>query len=169
MGLNISGIIVDKNFSNRMKEFESCFKWRLINPIESIFDYALENKFNKKYVDFYFTSNGTLALLWEAYYSYYSLCELSKRGQVIKFDLSETRMFFSFNFYENDHMTGEHYFELDKDRNWIDKGTKPFLNVSNGDDLIFKTLSSILKQKLGKSLQEIDLSEKVQRFEITFK
>jgi hypothetical protein len=164
MGLNISGFIIDKDFSKSIEDIESCFNWKLIDPTETTFDSARDSKSNSNCIDFYFTSNGTLVFLWEAYYSHFAFCDLSSLGTVIHFNLSETNMSFSFALYKDDECIGRHFFKKDKDDNWEDKENKPFLRVSRNDDLIFGTFSNILKEVMGKSMQEIGLREKVKRF-----
>ncbi len=63
MGLNISGLVIDKNYENNIAELESVIGQRLIFEKEVIFEETLESWKEDTYCDVYFSKNGTLVLV----------------------------------------------------------------------------------------------------------
>jgi acyl-[acyl carrier protein]--UDP-N-acetylglucosamine O-acyltransferase len=55
MGLNISGLVIDKNYENNISELESILGQKLVFEKEVSFEEALENWKEDTYCDIYFT------------------------------------------------------------------------------------------------------------------
>lgn len=157
MGLNISGIVIDKNYKDNLTELESILGEKLYFEKEVIFEEACENWKEDNYCDIYYSEKGTLVFLSmeRGGFEFYVANQDS-----FSFVLSEMTMMFSVNYVKNGNLIrtileteGEVMenegvsldFEKDKEDN---------------SALIFH----LLDKTLGESFDRIDLEAKCSRY-----
>ena len=63
MGLNISGLVINKNYSEDISELEKAIGEKLIFEKEVLFEEAAENWKSDHYCDIYYSNKGTLVFL----------------------------------------------------------------------------------------------------------
>jgi hypothetical protein len=161
MGIRNSGLIIGKDRSRQIDLIENHFHVILYKKEQITFEDAfVEDKFDEHYFDIYSTDSGTIMFMSPIYYSYFSLCSISQICEVVNFEVDETTM--KFFLYRNDEEIGRHYISLDQE--FIDDSSKPFLSICENDDMVYDTLSGLMKKYLGKNQNEIELSEKAYRY-----
>uniref|UniRef100_UPI00404ADE5C hypothetical protein n=1 Tax=Flavobacterium sp. TaxID=239 RepID=UPI00404ADE5C len=156
MGLNISGLVIDKNYENNLTELESILGQKLVFEKEVIFEETLENWKEDTYCDIYFSKNGTFVLLAMEIggFDFYA-----KNQTVFSFVLSEMTMVFTVNYTKDnkfirsimvaDEMTEEEGepFEFEKDE-------------EDKSELIYH----LIETTLGESFDDIDFEAKCFRY-----
>ena len=157
MGFNISGLVIDKNYENKILELQQILDCELTFDKEVNFEEASENWKSDKYCDIYFSEKGTLIFLsFEK-----SGFEFPVLNQTtLTFVLSEMSMTFSINYTENQKLLRT--IVETEDSIYIDEGNPfPFEeNESDKSELIYH----LFEKTLGKSFWDIDLDEKCYRY-----
>lgn len=157
MGFNISGLVIDKNYENKILELQQILDYELTFDKEVNFEEASENWKSDKYCDIYFSEKGTLIFLsFEK-----SGFEFPVLNQTtLAFVLSEMSMTFSINYTENQKLLRT-IVETEESIH-VDEGNPfPFEeNESDKSELIYH----LFEKTLGKSFWDIDLDEKCYRY-----
>ncbi len=157
MGLNISGLVIDKNYKNDLTELESILGQKLIFEKEVDFDEALESWKEDSYCDIYFSERGTLILLSMEIggFDFYA-----KNQIAFSFVLSEMTMLFCVNYTQNDTLVRSILESEDLSEN---EG-EPFDFESLGEEDTSGLIYHLIEKTLGKSLDDIDSDTKCFRY-----
>jgi hypothetical protein len=157
MGLNISGLVIDRNFEDRFTELQNELGWKLEKDCEVDFETASRDWKEDDICDVYFSAEGTLIFLNS------DMCEepfCLKKDNTLTFTISETSMVFNFNYLEKG-VIERSILEVENNR-INDEGEK--LDV---EENIMDTSEIILKQietSLGESFWDIEPDVKVKRY-----
>lgn len=156
MGLNISGLVIDKNYENDLTELESIIGQKLIFEKEVTFEETLESWKEDTYCDVYFSKNGTFVLLSMEIggFDFYA-----ENQTAFSFVLSEMTMMFTVNYTKNNELLRSIMESEDMNE---DEGT-PFEFEKNEEDkseLIYHLTEKIL----GESFDDINMESKCFRF-----
>lgn len=159
MGLNISGLVIDKNYENNLTELESIFGQRLVFEKEVTFEETLESWKEDTYCDVYFSKNGTFVLVSMEIggFDFYA-----DNQTVFSFVLSEMTMMFAINYTKKDELLRS---IMESEEESEDEG-EPFEfeeNEADKSELIYH----LIEKTLGESFDDIDLEAKCFRY--TFK
>lgn len=166
MGLNIAGVVIDKNYQNNLSELENIIGEKLFFEKEITFEEASENWKEDSYCDIYFTSQGTFALMSfeKAGFDFYG-----ENRKVFSFVLSEMTMYFSVNYSENGDLLRN---ILAKEDEFLENEGEPFdfekeeetddedFNPYDKSELIYH----LIEKTLGESFWDIDLGAKCYRY-----
>lgn len=149
MGLNISGLVIDKNYSNNISELETILGQKLIFEKEVTFDEAIENWKEESYCDIYFSEKGTLILLSMEIggFDFYA-----KNHIAFSFVLSEMTMLFCVNYTQNDELVRS----IMESEEMTENEGKPFDFESDEDDTS-NLIYHLIEQTLGESFDDIDV------------
>lgn len=159
MGLNISGLVIDKNYQNNLTELENILGRKLAFEEEVTFDDALENWKEDSYCDIYFSEKGTLILLSMEIggFEFYA-----KNQTAFSFVLSEMTMVFIVNYTQNEELIRS-IFETEE---MSDNQGQAF-DFENEDDEVSSLIYHLIEKTLGKSLDAIiDLDAKCFRYSL---
>jgi hypothetical protein len=101
MGLNISGVVIDKNYKNNLTELESILGQKLVFEKEVVFEEALENWKEDSYCDIYFSEKGTFVIVSMEIggFDFYAKDQIA-----FSFVLSEMTMMFCVNYTQNNEL-----------------------------------------------------------------
>jgi len=156
MGLNISGLVIDKNYENNLSELESIIGQKLVFDKEVTFEEALESWKEDTYCDVYFSKNGTFVLLSMEIggFDFYA-----DNQTVFSFVLSETTMVFSINYTKNNELLRS---IIESDELNEDEG-EPFDFEKNEDDKS-ELIYHLIEKTLGESFYDIDIDAKCFRY-----
>jgi|GEM_PF-1530930 len=158
MGLNISGLVIDKNYKNQLSELENILGRKLVLQNEIIFEETLESWKEDTYCDIYFSDKGTFVLLSMEIgaFDFHA-----KRQTAFSFVISEMTMMFSVNYTKN----GRIIRSIMESDEFTEKEGEPFEfehdeNEGDTQGLIYH----LIEEVLGESLDEIDLVAKCYRY-----
>lgn len=156
MGLNISGLVIDKNYENNIAELESVIEQKLIFEKEVTFEETLESWKEDTYCDVYFSKNGTLVLLSMEMggFDFHA-----KNQTAFSFVLSEMTMMFTINYTKNDELIRS---IVESEEMNEDEG-EPFEFEKNEDDKS-ELIYHLIEKTLGESFDDIDLGAKCFRY-----
>lgn len=156
MGLNIAGLVIDKNYENNLAELESVIGEKLVFEKEVTFEEALESWKEDTYCDVYFSKNGTLVLLSMEIggFDFYA-----NNQTAFSFVLSETTMMFTINYTKNDELIRS---IMESEEMNEDEG-EPFEFEKNEDDKS-ELIYYLIEKTLGESFDDIDLEAKCFRY-----
>lgn len=156
MGLNISGLVIDKNYENNIAELESAIGEKLLFEKEVTFEEALESWKEDTYCDVYFSKNGTLVLLSMEIggFEFYA-----NNQTAFSFVLSEMTMMFTINYTKNDELIRS---IVESEEMNEDEG-EPFEFEKNGGDKS-ELIYHLIEKTLGESFDDIDLGAKCFRY-----
>ena len=157
MGLNISGLIIDKNYTNRISDLESILGEKLIYEKDVIFEEAIESWKEDSYCDIYYSDKGTLVLLSMELggFEFYA-----KNQNAFSFVLSEMTMMFSINYVKN----GQLIRTIMETEDGIQENEgQPFEFEKNEDDNS-EVIYHLFEKTLGESFDDIDLESKCVRY-----
>ncbi|MBT0609241.1 hypothetical protein [Aequorivita echinoideorum] len=156
MGLNISGLVIDKNYENKITELESVIGQKLVFEKEVTFDETLESWKEDTYCDVYFSKNGTLVLLSMEVggFDFYA-----NNQTAFSFVLSEMTMMFTINYTKNDELIRS---IMESEEMNEDEG-EPFEFEKNEDDKS-ELIYHLIEKTLGESFHNIDLEAKCFRY-----
>ena len=157
MGFNISGLVVNKNYKEKIKELEKDLSWNLSASEEITFATASSNWKDEEFCDVYFSDHGTLIFLsmdkcTEAF-------PISDK-KTLTFALSETSMAFNINYCE-DGVEKRSIMEVEGER-MSDEGDKLLVEDKSEDasEIIWNQIEVVL----GKRFWDIEPDEKAYRF-----
>lgn len=160
MGLNISGIVINKNLEGNTDQLSKILNLNLEFDREIDFETASENWKEEGFIDVYFSENGTLIFANE------DLClgegYAYPGANILTFASSETSMAFNFSYTENNEIIRS---KLEVNGEVIDEyGNKLITEIENEDisEVIWNQISAVLGKKFG----DIQLQEKSLRFYI---
>lgn len=162
MGLNISGIAIDKVFENKIEELNSKFGWNLEFEKEITFEEASANFKDEGIADIYFSKNGTLIFLSDPYMVD---AKNSIGNKVLGFGYLETPMAFVFNYYEDGTVLREivtHNGEVKSEQ-----GNQLEIESDNKDvtELIFEQMSNLI----GERFWDVDNGATAKRYRFVSK
>ena len=160
MGLNISGLVIDKNYTNKLSELETILGEKLTFEKEVTFEEASENWKGDTYCDVYFSEEGTLVFLSmeRGGFEFYP-----KKQKAFSFVLSEMIMMFSVNYVENGFKIRSF---METESEILENEGEPFdfeLQQEDKSELIYH----LIEETLGESFDEIDVEARCLRY--TFK
>ena len=97
MGFNISGLIINKNYKDKLTDLEAVLEEQLVFEKEVTFEEGSENWKEDTYCDVYYSEKGTLVFLAmeKAGFEFYA-----KNQNTFSFVLSEMTMTFGINYVE---------------------------------------------------------------------
>lgn len=160
MGFNISGLVVNKSYKDKIKELEKDLKWNLSNSEDITFETASSNWKDEEFCDIYFSDQGTLIFL--------SMDKCTEAFPILDkntltFALSETSMAFNINYCEKG-VEKRSIMEVEGDR-MNDEGEK--LSVEDKSEDASEIIWNQIEVVLGKRFWDIDPDEKSYRFRFT--
>lgn len=156
MGLNISGLVIDNNYSNNISELETILGQKLIFEKEVTFEEALESWKEESYCDIYFSEKGTFILLSMEIggFDFYA-----KNHIAFSFVLSEMTMMFCVNYTQNDELVRS----IMESEEMTENEGEPFDFESDDDDRS-SLIYHLIETTLGESFDDIDLEAKCFRY-----
>ena len=156
MGLNISGLIIDKNYENNLTELESIIGEELVFEKEVTFEETLESWKEDTYCDIYFSKNGTFVLLSmeTGGFAFYTENQIA-----FSFVLSEMTMMFTVNYTKNNELL--RYIMESEEMNEAEGESLAF--EKNEDD-ISGLIDHLIEKTLGETFDDIDLEAKCFRY-----
>ena len=156
MGLNISGIVIDKNYKNNLLALETILGEKLVFEKEVIFEEALENWKGENYCDIYFSKKGTFVLVSMEIggFDFYAKDQIA-----FSFVLSEMTMMFCVNYTQNDELKRS-IMESDE----LNENTGEPFDFENSDDDVSSLIYHLIETTLGESFDDIDLEAKCLRY-----
>ena len=160
MVLNISGIVIDKNYSENISELESIIGEKLIFQKEVMFEDACESFKEDGYCDIYFSKKGTFVLL-AMEKGCFEFC--SKNQDVFSFVLSEMTMTFCINYVKN----GENIRTIMEAEDEIMENEGVPFEFEKDEDDNSEIIYHLIEKILGESFYEIEIDAKCLRY--TFK
>lgn len=158
MGFNIAGIVINKNYENKIEELSRSLKIDFSFESEISYQEASEDWKKDGICDIYFAENGTLLFLPfnKGAINSYSIANQN----VLTFAYSETSMAFNFCYYENG-LLRRSISEINGNR-FINRG-KPLEEEAihnEVSELIFDKIGTLLGQKFW----DIDFESKAFRY-----
>lgn len=159
MGLNISGLVIDKNYENNLTELESILGEKLVFEKEVAFEEATENWKEDSYCDVYFSENGTFVLLSMEVggFEFYG-----KNQTAFSFVLSEMTMVFTVNYTKNNELVRT----ITETEDMHENEGVPF-DFEKDEDDTSELIYHLIENTLGESFYDIDLEATCFRY--TFK
>jgi|SRR5690606_2264925 len=156
MGLNISGLVIDKNYENNLAELESVIGQKLVFEKEVTFEETLESWKEDTYCDVYFSKNGTLVLLSMEIggFDFYA-----DNQTAFSFVLSEMTMMFTINYTKNDELLRS---IMESDEMNEEEGEP--LDFEKNEDDKSELIYHLIEKTLGESFDDIDLESKCYRY-----
>ena len=158
MGFNIAGIVINKNYDNKIEELGNSLGLNLTFQNEITYEDAVSNWKDEDICDIYFAENATIL------YLSMGLCgsEYKVENQnVLSFCYSETSMAFSFNYCE-----GQNHLRSIMEHNGdvIDESGEPLPEEGDSDTagLIFAKISEVL----GTDFLNVDFETKAFRYSV---
>lgn len=157
MGFNISGLVINKNYSDKLSELESILGEKLRFEKEVLYEDCLESWKEDDYCDIYFSENGTLIFM-----------AMERGGFAFKipnknafsFVLSEMTMVFCLNYTEN----GKSIRTIVETEGEISENEGEPLDIEENEDDKSELIYLLIEEVLGESFHEIDLEAKCLRF-----
>ena len=159
MGFNIAGIVINKNYDNKIEELSNSLRLKLTFEKEISYEEASSNWKDEALCDIYFAEQGTLLFLdMERCANGYSI----DSQNVLTFAASETSMAFSLNYFEGKQLRRsimEYNGEI-----MMQSGNPLPEEASSGDtwDLISSKIGTVL----GQSFWDIENDLKAFRYKI---
>ena len=157
MGLNISGIVIDKNYSDNITELESIIGEKLKFEKEVIFEETCESFKDDNYCDIYYSKEGTFVLLSmeRGGFEFYATGQDS-----FSFVLSEMTMTFCINYMKNGNLIRT---LIETEDEITDNEGTPFEFEKNEEDKP-ELIYHLIEKTLGESFHEIELEAKCFRY-----
>lgn len=156
MGLNISGVVIDKNYKENLEELEAVLGQKLVFEKELLFEEALENWKEDSYCDIYFSDKGTFVLLSMEIGGF----EFFAKDKIaFSFVLSEMTMMFCINYTKNNEILRS---IMESEEMNEDKG-EPF-EFEKEDEDKSNLIYHLIEKTLGESFFDIHLEAKCLRF-----
>jgi len=160
MGLNISGLVLNKNYQDNVAELAHILGEEFLKEETIVFDDACESWKGDDYCDVYFSDKGTFVFL-----------SMEKGGfefcvndlDTFSFVLSESTMMFCFNYTQNGELVRS-YFESE-DELQEDEGTP--LPIEQSEEDKSEVIFHLIHELLGEDFHEIDLEANCTRFWLT--
>lgn len=166
MGLNISGILIDKNIEKSIYLLEGALKFKLVQLDKITFDRALDSKSNSDFIDIFFSEKGTL-VFWGIPTFSINLNELSRNStQILDFKLGENSMTFLFNHYKNGYNDWEYNIYFDEKENKMVQNGDNILSYSDNEDVIYDVFGRECQNYLNISFKDISMDTLFTRFKI---
>ena len=158
MGFNISGLVIDKNYQNDLKQLEEILEENLIFEKEVDYEEGSENWKYDDYCDIYFSEKGTLIFLSMERGAF----EFKIKNQkAFSFVLSEMSMTFAVNYTDNEKIIRS-FVETEDGERPQDIGDKLTFEKTEKD--VSELILHLVEATLGEHLWKIDLEEKCQRY-----
>jgi len=158
MGLNISGLVIDKNYHDDITQLEGILGEKLHFEKEVPFEEASENWKEEEYCDVYFSEKGTLVFIAMAQAAF----EFSVQQQkAFSFALSEMTMTFVVNYTDNGKMIRS-FVETDEEGRHDEIGEK--LPFEENEDDASELIHHLIEKTLGESFWNIDLEKTCFRY-----
>jgi len=157
MGFNVSGLVINQNYENKINQLQEEFKWNIRKESEIDFETASSNWKEAGILDFYFSESGTLIFM------NIDMCTDSfrlKNANTLTFALSETSMAFNVNYCENG-ILKRSIMEVNNDR-FTDDGEK--LSVEDKSSDTSEIIWNQMEVLLGKKFWSIEPDEKAIRY-----
>jgi hypothetical protein len=156
MGLNISGLVIDKNYKNDLKQIETILGEELILEKEVVFEEAIENWKEDTYCDIYFSEKGTFILLSmeTGGFDFYA-----ENQTAFSFVLSEMSMTFCINYTKD----GELVRSIMESEEMNEDEGEPFAFEKEEDDKS-ELIYHLIEQTLGESFDDIDWEARCFRY-----
>jgi hypothetical protein len=158
MGFNIAGIVVNKNYENKIEELSEKLGFELSFQDEISYEEAVSNWKDDGICDIYFAENATiLYLTMEMCGSEFNI----ESQNVLSFCYSETSMAFSFNYTENSQLQRS---IMEYNGDIMNESGEPLPEEANSDTagLIFAKITEIL----GKDFLGVDFESKAYRYSV---
>jgi len=156
MGLNISGLVIDKNYEKNLTELESILGQKLDFVKEVTFEETLESWKEETYCDIYYSEKGTLILLSMEIggFGFYAENQIA-----FSFVLSEMTMMFCVNYTKNDELIRS----ITESDEMNEEDGIPFDFEKNEEDKS-ELIYHLIEKTLGESFDDIDLESKCFRY-----
>lgn len=151
MGLNISGLVIDKNYQDNITQLEEILGEKLNFEKEVLFEEAIENWKEEHYCDIYFSDKGTLIFISMAHAAFEFQVQQQK---AFSFVLSEMTMTFAVNYTDNAKMIRS-FAETDDEERHNEFGEK--LPFEENEEDASELIHHLIEKTLGESLWNIDL------------
>ncbi|MFN8320437.1 MAG: hypothetical protein U0V54_13545 [Saprospiraceae bacterium] len=157
MGMNISGIAINKNYENDFENLAKSLRWKLKKQAEIDFGTAVSNWKEKGICDVYFSETGTVLFVnMEMCAEGWGL----ENDNALTFILSETSMAFNLHYCEN----GIHKrILIDVEGKRVFSRGDPMSVEANSGDMANIILNQ-LEVVIGKSFWDIEHTEKAYRY-----
>jgi hypothetical protein len=160
MGFNLSGLVINKNYSDDFEGLQKQLGWNLIKQDEINFETASSNWTDEGICNVYFLDKGTLMFInMDMCTDGYPL----KNDNTLTFALSETSMAFNINYCENG-IEKRSIMEVNGER-MQNEGNPLEVEEKSGDtsEIIWNQIEVVL----GKSFWNIEPDEKAMRYVFT--
>lgn len=160
MGLNLSGLAINKNYENDFINLQKELGWNLEKQSEITIEIAQTTSDSEGICDVYFSEKGTLMFLG------LEMCEVPwplKNNNTLTFAISETAMAFKMDYCENG-MEKRSVFELNGE---IMEEEGEELSIESESEDTLEAVWNLVGDLLGKSFWEIEPDEKVMRYVFT--
>lgn len=159
MGFNMSGLAINKNYKNNLKELEEQFNWKLEFVEEVSLETASENYKPDNLADVYFLEQGTLLFLNARFCTE----PLSlPNSNTLTFIFNESSMIFSFNYCEKKTLTRS--FLQQGNRMIFECGEK--LNTELPNKEPYRIIWDHMGEVIGTHFFNIPLDEKAFRYKL---
>ncbi len=158
MGYNISGIVIDKNYSNTIDQLKTLLGENLVFNKELTFEEASENWKEDDYCDIYFSKDATLIFV--------SMARAADglkvpQQKTLSFILSEMTMTFAINYTENGEVI-RNFAQTEDGERHEEIGTP--LSFEKSEEDVSELIYYLLERTLGKRFWDIDLEETCFRY-----
>ncbi len=157
MGFNVSGLVINENYENRMEDLQAALGWNLQKGETISFETASSNWKDERLCDVYFSEKGTLLFISM------ERCAQPlgiKNTNTLTFALSETSMVFNRSYCENG-IVKRSIMEMEGDRMSARGEQLPVEEISEDtSEIIWNQLAVVL----GKRFWDIEFGEKAERY-----
>ena len=156
MGLNISGLVIDRNYKDEITKLETILGQKLVFEKEVIFEEATENWKEDSYCDIYFSEKGTFILLSmeQGGFEFYAQDQTA-----FSFVLSEMTMLFCVNYTKNETLIRS---IMESEEMTENKGEP--LEFEKEEQDVEGLIYHLIEKTLGESFDDIDLEAKCYRY-----
>lgn len=162
MGLNISGLVLNKNCRDNVVELAHILGEEFLNETSVSFDEACESWKGDDYCDVYFSEKGTLVFL-SMEKGGFEFCEDGLT--TFSFVLSESTGMYCFNYTQNGQLIRS-YFESDADPEEGDvvEDEGELLDIEKTEEDKSEVIFHLIKEVLGEDFHAIDLDANCKRY-----
>jgi len=158
MGFNISGLVIDKDYSDEIEKIEQILEENLSFEKEVDFEEGSENWKGEKYCDIYFSKKGTLIFISMERAAF----EFNVKNQkAFSFVFSEMSMTFAVNYTDDGKMIRS-FVETEDGSRHQEIGEK--LRFENDENDASEIVYHLIESTLGIRFWDIDLEEKCLRY-----
>lgn len=156
MGLNISGLVIDKNYKNNLTELESVFEQKMIFEKEVDYEDAIENWKEEDYCDIFYSKNGTIIMLSMITGGF----DFNVKDQTaFSFVLSEMTGMYCVNYTQNEELIRS----IMETQEEYEEDGEP-LDFESEDTSLEEFIYHLIEKTLGESFYNIPVDAKWERY-----